>query len=93
MEQEKEVTRATYKSKPLNYGTLGKRIQISPKAMVSLNGPGYQMTQYTPSVEVLIGIGKDHVAHLIMDQEAWEALKAGEEVNIDTLKEFREKFL
>lgn len=78
---------------PENYGSLGRRIEIGSKAKVNKNKPGMKMEFFTPTVEVLIGIGKDHIAHLVMDEDAWLALLAGHDINIDTLKDFKEKFL
>ena len=76
-----------------NFGSLGKRLEIGARAKVSINKPGFSLTHYEPTVDVLIGIGKDHVARLIMDVGAWEALKNGEEIDIDTLASFRNNFL
>lgn len=76
-----------------NYGTLGKEIKISPKSMVRVNNPGAYMEFFVPTIEVLISIGKDETARLIMPESAWEALKNGSDVSILTLKEFKEKFL
>ena len=76
-----------------NFGVLGEEIKISPKSKVNINKPGYKVEYFTPTVEVLIGIGKDNTATLIMDEDAWKALKAGEPIDITTLKEFKKKFL
>lgn len=82
----------TYKNTS-NFGKLGREIKISPKANVSLNDPGYKVEYYIETIEVLIGIGKDHTATLIMDKDAWEALKSNEYLHITTTKEFKKKFL
>lgn len=82
----------TYKNTS-NFGKLGREVKISPKANVSLNSPGYKVEYYVETVDVLIGVGKDHTATLIMDKDAWDALKSGEEINITTTKEFKKKFL
>ena len=76
-----------------NHGKLGRRIEIGSTAHVTVNKPGMKVEFFTPTVDVLIGIGNDHVANLIMDKDAWEALKSGEEINIDSLKDFTKKFL
>ncbi len=78
---------------PENFGSLGRRIEIGSKAKINKNKPGYKIEFFTPTVDILLGIGKDHVAYLIMDEDAWHALKKGQKLNIDTLKEFKSKFL
>lgn len=72
---------------------LGKEIKISPKSFATINKPGYKTEFFVETVSVTIGIGKDHVADLIMSKEAWEALNSGEEVSITTLKEFQKKYV
>jgi hypothetical protein len=47
----------------------------------------------TESINVNIGIGKDHVAHLTMSLETWEALNEGQELKTTTLKEFKKEYL
>lgn len=88
----KKPTR-TYDQNIKNFGTLGKEIRISPKANISVNAPGFATKFYVETVSVLIGIGKDHTADLIMTKDAWEALKKGAPIDITTTKEFKEKFL
>lgn len=81
-----------WKSKATRYSKLGKEIKISPKAKVDINESGLTMEYEVPSVTVLIGIGKDHTADLIMSEDAWNALQT-EPISIDTLKEFKSKWL
>lgn len=76
-----------------NFGSLGKEIRISPKAYISINKPGFKVEYFVETVEVIIGIGKDHTATLIMGRDDWEALNKGEPVHITTKKEFKKKFL
>lgn len=71
--------------------SLGKSINIGAKSMVNHNSPGLKIEFFTETVHVLIGIGKDHTASLIMDKEAWEDLKAGVKVDIDTIQEYRRR--
>lgn len=85
-------TRA-YKQTIENFGSLGRELKVSPKSHITINKPGYRHEFFVESVTLLIGIGKDHTADIVMSKEAWEAFKAGEEVEITTLKEFKEKFL
>lgn len=73
--------------------SLGKEIKVSPKASVTINKPGFKTEFFVETVSVVIGIGKDHTADLIMSKDAWEALKNGEEINITTTKEFVKNFI
>lgn len=72
---------------------LGKEVKISPKTCAHENTPGYSITFYTETVSVTLGIGKNHVADLIMSKKAWEALNDGEEISITTKKDFIKKYL
>jgi hypothetical protein len=83
--------RQSYSQNIQGVAALGKEIKISPKSHVIVNSEGFQRKYYSKSIEVLIGIGNDNTASLIMDEEAWEALLAGEEITIDTAKEFAAK--
>lgn len=76
-----------------NFGTLGKEIKISPKANITVNKAGYKTEFFVPTVNVLIGIGKDHTADLIMSKDSWEALNKGAEISITTTKQFKKNFL
>jgi len=76
-----------------NFGSLGKEIKISPKANITVNKAGFKTEFFVPSVNVLIGIGKDHTADLIMSKDSWEALKKGAEITITTTKQFKKNFL
>lgn len=87
------ITKNIKVSKTLNHGKLGKRIEIGSTAHVTLNEPGLKVEFFTPTVDVLIGIGKDHVANLIMDEDAWKALKKGQKISITSLKQFTKNFL
>jgi len=64
---------------------LGVEICIPAKAEVFENGDFYKKTYLVPSIRVLIGIGKDHVAELVMDSESWAALNKIKKVDITTL--------
>lgn len=78
---------------PENFGSLGKKILLSPKAYISVNKPGYRIEYMEETVSMSIGIGKDHSANVVMTKRAWEALNNGEEVDITTFKEFKSNFL
>lgn len=75
------------------FGRLGREIKISPKSSIAINTAGFTTEFFVDTVSVLIGIGKDYTADLIMTKEAWYALNNGEKINIDTDKEFKKKFL
>ena len=77
----------------LKFKKLGKEIKISPKTYVCANKENYSITYGTESISINIGIGKDHVAHLTMSLEAWEALNEGQEIKTTTLKEFKKEYL
>jgi hypothetical protein len=83
----------TYKQTIINFGSLGRQLRIGSKSHVTINKPGYKQEFFVESVSLLIGIGKDHSADIIMSKEAWEAFKAGEKLDVTTLKEFKERFL
>ena len=91
--QNDENVRSVQQSEAATFGRLGRRVEIKVNAKVSVNQPGYSIKFFTETAEVLLGIGKDHVARLVMDKEAWEALKAGEEIGVTTLKQFKKQFL
>lgn len=77
-----------FPTKTKKYGKLGKQIKISPKTNVSVCEPGYKIEFHDPMVEILIGIGYDEVAYLIMTESAYEAIKMGEAIFTTTTKEF-----
>jgi len=83
----------TYDYSINHYGRLGREIKISPKANITINNPGFKTEFFVESVNVVIGIGKDHIADLIMSKEAWEALNAGEPVTIITTEDFKKKYI
>lgn len=94
MPKTKDTTvRTITQSYPENHGKLGKRIEIGSTAHVSLNKSGMRVEFLTPAIQCVIGIGNDHVAYLLMDEDAWKALKKGQEINIDSIKQFTKQFL
>lgn len=92
--ENENVDKATrlYNQQFKSVARLGKEIKISPKSGCTVNAPGFEVEFLVPTVSICIGIGKDHTADLIMTKDAWQALNRGEEVSIDTVKEFSEKF-
>jgi hypothetical protein len=75
------------------FGRLGRELRISPKANVTVNKAGHKKEFFVETIDVIIGIGNDFTASLVMDIDAWEAFKKGEKIHITTTKEFKEKFL
>jgi len=71
------------------YAKLGREIKISPKTLVSINNPGYKKEYFTHTVEVIIGIGKNNTASILMDIDTWEALKNGDEILTTKIKDFK----
>jgi hypothetical protein len=88
-----KTTRSISQTQIENHGKLGKRIEIGSTAHVSLNKPGMKCEWFVPTIQCIIGIGKDHVGYLIMDEDAWKALKKGQKINITSIKQFTKKFL
>jgi len=70
--------------------SLGKEVKVSPKSLAWVNKAGYKKEFFVETVRVTIEIGNDHVAELIMDLDAWNALNAGEKIHVTTKKEFIE---
>jgi hypothetical protein len=53
---------------------LGKKIKIKKTAEINIFSP-HTVEYFVDVVEVLIGIGNDHTASLIMTVDAWETFK------------------
>ncbi len=62
---------------------LGKAINIPANAEMTINKAGNSTKWYVDNIEILIGIGKDHTATLIMDKDSHAALINGEKVQIN----------
>ena len=75
------------------FARLGKEVRVSPKSHISINKPGFKTEFFVETVSVVIGIGNDHSADLIMSKSAWEALNSGEEVSVITTEEFKKKYI
>ena len=75
------------------YARLGKEIKISPKANVTVNKAGLKTEFFVETINVCIGIGKDHTADLIMSKDAWESLNKGEKISITTTEDFKKKYV
>jgi hypothetical protein len=61
---------------------LGKTIVIPYHAYIHNVESGYKVEYYEPTIQITIGIGKNHHANLIMCKDDWEALNSGEPINI-----------
>lgn len=88
-----DTIRSIVNAYPENHGSLGKRIEFGARTHVSKNKAGMKVEFFTPTIQAIIGIGKDHVAYLLMDEDAWKALKKGTKVNIDSFQKFKKNFL
>ncbi len=62
-----------------DFKRLGRQIKISPKSRVAI-GQGTSFEIEGDSVVVTIGIGSNHVAHLLMTYDAWIALHQGQAI-------------
>lgn len=74
------------------FARLGKEIKVTPKSNISINKEGFKVEYFEKTVSVNIKIGFDHTALLVMTEDAWKALKAGDEVTVVTTKEQQKKF-
>ena len=63
---------------------LGKEIKISPKTLV---------VQKADIVMIQLQIGNDFVASLVMSPEALEAIRRGEAIHADKMRDFKDKYL
>lgn len=75
----------TSTGKFLRYAKLGKAVKISPKSYATVLDCGASVTYETQSVRVNVGIGKDHVAELMMSKDAFDALNLGAELIITSI--------
>jgi hypothetical protein len=66
---------------------LGRDITIPASANAVFNPAGLKINIPVESVSIIIGIGKDHTADLIMTKEAYNALREGAEVTTATMEE------
>lgn len=76
-----------------DYFPFEREMKISPKSCMTINAPGYKQEFFVESVSILIDIGKNHSADLIMSKEAWEEFRNGAKLEITTTKQFRDKII
>jgi len=81
-----------HKGKIKAFSRLGKEIKLSPKSKIAIHEPMASVEYHVTSISMIIGIGKDHTAVLSMSEDAWLALKNGNEVTttsyIDDVKKY-----
>ncbi len=82
-----------YAYKITHFSRLGKEIKITPKANAYFHPIGYKMEFYVDTVSVVIGIGPNHVADLVMSKNAWNDLQNGEKIYVETTEDFKKKYL
>lgn len=82
-----------FKSEIERFVRFGRELKITPKANATVSKPGFRIEFFVPTVSVLVGIGNDHVANLVMDLEAWKAFVEGEKLHITTTEEFNKQFI
>ena len=63
---------------------LGRRLEIGALAKADVYNPGRKTEYMTEIISVIIGIGKDNYAELVMSKVAWEAFIQGDEIYTDT---------
>lgn len=91
MSESMEGIRSRESGRAVEHSSLGRTIKIGSRAHVSvIDAPSYRQWGVRV-VEVMIGIGKDHVGYLTMDEDAWKAFKAGEGLEIDSVAQFKKK--
>ena len=73
----------TGKARKVNKSILGRDLIFKSNSVVFMNGEGYSIEYFEETIEIIIGIGKDNTASLIMCVSAWEALKNGEKIHIE----------
>jgi len=77
----------------LGHVYFGRELKISPKSDATVSGPGFKSEYLEETVSVLIGIGRNNTAELVMTKRAWEAFVNGEEVDITTVKQFAAMYI
>ncbi len=83
----------TYSYEITHFDRLGKEIKVSPKANAMFHPKGYKTEFYVDTVSVVIGIGNNHAADLVMSKAAWDDLQKGAKVNIETTEDFKKKYI
>lgn len=87
-----DITRV-YKQTIIGFAPFGRELKISPKSNACINKEGHKAEFFVETVTVLIGIGNDYSADLIMTKATWEAFVNGAEISIDTTKEFADRYI
>ena len=63
---------------------LGRRLEIGALSKATVCNPSRKIEYMTETISVIIGIGDDNYAELIMSKETWEAFIQGEKIFIRT---------
>lgn len=71
------------KTRKIEKYPIGRELIINSNSVGIVNGENYSIEYFDKTIEVLIGIGKDNTASLIMSVDAWESFKNGENIHID----------
>lgn len=90
--QEETTWKSRLNSSPADLIRFNHKITIGPKSLASICNPGASVEFNEETVWVLIGIGKDEVAHLVMTKNAYDTLSL-EEPTIETYKSYAEKYI
>lgn len=82
MYSQKSIMRKTKITEKIDgFENLGRSLKIPKNTMLTLSKNGFKVEFFTPTYDTIIGIGTDHVAYLIMDEDAHKAFLAGEQLN------------
>lgn len=76
-----------------SFQRLGEEIKITPKANATVSKDGFKLEFYVPTINVVIGIGNNETADLVMSVQAWKALLNGADIHITTTEEFKKKYV
>lgn len=66
--------------------TLWVDLNIGKDTIINFTDAGLKQEFYTETASIIIGIGNDHTAELVMDKDAWIALNNKEEIHISKSK-------
>jgi len=79
-----ELIESAFTTQKVGDGILAKPIMFDSQSKLSINAPGAEYAFYEKTVEIVFGIGNDHIGRLLMTEAAWGALNEGSPVNIET---------
>jgi hypothetical protein len=74
--------------KTIQTTSLGRAIRFGVRSKVVIDEPGTNIEYLVNSVNMTIGIGNDHIAHLTMTEEAYLALQDPDNrISIETIQD------